>query len=1297
MLSPSISYLKNIVSNKSALWVSMLFTLSLFIIVLFAIGVPQDIETGVNGQIAIKELDGMNHPLMKIKAATSRFHIDENVAAAKSDLEKLGESAESCIHHYESAASYNSVLSNNVAAFTLAYNKWIDAENEYLNLYSQRLSWRHDHVDHHHLTQMASENNSLFLSTMQLLFDGEPPIHDDIAKGRRASQILQWASALLIIYFFFVVAFYQRRSNRAHAVREANLEVTLRSIGDAVIATDILGNVTCMSPEAERLTGWNFEDAKGRALSEVFRVVNEHSGEPVNDLVEQVRRENSIVVMTEDSMLIASDGSCYQIYENGAPIYGDTGILVGVLLVFRDITHSRKLKSRLSDNAQRLQRVIDTSMDAVIVIDEQGMVDEWNPAAELMFGWSNEEIRKQPIHEAIIPEEFREQHLLGVKHLINNNQATTHAKRIESTGLYRDGHTFPIELAMTSIRTEKGWVFNAFIRDLSAQKHKEHLLKKNDVLLHESQRMAKLGYWELNHVNGNLDWSDETYKTFCIDPATNKPSYDLFLNVIHVEDKERVNKAFAESVRNKTPYDIVFKIVANDKIRVVHAKCETSYDDDGNPLRSIGLQQDITELQEKDQKLLMQDVLLRETQRIAKLGYWELDLVGDTLVWSDEIYRIFCLDPASSEPSYELFINKIHPEDRERVDVAFSESLKNKTPYNIIHRIVTDEGVKIVHEQCETSYDGDGNPLRALGLVQDITERVNNLDELRLAATMFKAHAGILITETDGTILRVNPAFEEMTGYSSSELVGNNPRMLQSGKQSKEFYNKIWGKVAKDGTWQGELWNKRKDGALYAEWLTLTAVNDDVGEVTHYVGTSQDITERKEAESQIEYLAYHDDLTDLANRRLLHDRLRQNIASCKRHNEFGAVLLLDLDRFKDLNDSLGHSVGDEILRQVASRLKEIVREDDTVARLGGDEFVVVLSSVGNDISTIGVKVQAIAEKIRISLLQPYKQKNGQCYSTVSIGISLFPEKTENIDDIIKHADTALYRAKAQGRNTSCFYKPSMQIEVDAKLAIGDGLRKALENKEFILYYQPQVNDRHELLGAEALIRWQHPEQGMIPPDRFIPVAEDTGLILDIGLWVLQEAARQVAEWHAAGICKQDMLRLSVNVSPRQFRQPDFAAQVLSVFEHAGVSPDCIELEVTESMLMDDLDDIVKKMKELRRHGIRISIDDFGTGYSSLAYLKQLPLDQLKIDQSFIRDITSDDNDGVVVETIIAMASHLGLGVIAEGVENQRQLDFLIEKGCKAFQGYYFSQALSVDDFERYIREQDNNTLQDRVS
>jgi len=1146
--------------KNNVLWLKMLLAITLYIVVLLVMRVPQNIEMGNNGQLALNELDGLCQFLLHIKVAASRYYIDEDADKTQKQLNALAKQVQSKVQHYAKVARYNSALSQQAVYFIPFYKTWLDHENDYLTQYSQLHKSAETHLDEHNLNLKASENSILFLSVMQSLADGEPLLHEDITRGHEAILLLQWASILLVIYFFSLILFFKRDSDRIHAMRNANLGVTLRSIGDAVIATDIQGNVTCMSPEAERMTGWDFAEAEGRALTEVFRVVNEHSGEPVDDMVELVQRKNSIVVNAEDSMLIASDGSRYQIYENGAPIYGDSGVIVGVLLVFRDITQSHQLKTQLSDNAQRLRRIVDTSMDAVIVIDELGNVKEWNPAAESIFGWTNDEIRQRPIHESIIPKEFRQQHLNGIKRLVSSNRSTVLAKRIESLALHRDGHIFPIELAMTSIRTEKGWKFNAFIRDLSDHRHKEYVIDK----------------------------------------------------------KSR---------------------------------------------------------------------LLNEAMSIAKLGYWELDLQQGELEWSDEIFKMFNLDPHSTKPSYGLFLNAVHPEDRASVDSAYTESLTSKTPYNIIHRIVTTDGIKIVNEQCETSYDDTGKPLRSIGLVQDITEQMNNLDELRFASTTFLAHAGILITDKNGKIVRVNPAVEKMTGYTAKELLGSNPSILKSGKQSKKFYRDMWARISSTGMWQGELWNRRKDGTLYAEWLTITAVKDNTGEVTHYVATSQDITTRKQAELKVEYLAYHDDLTTLANRKLLHERLQYTIAACRRHKEFGAVLLLDLDRFKDLNDSLGYSVGDEILCQVASRLKELVRDEDTVARLGGDKFVVVLSSVSDDISKIGFKVREMAEKIRICLTQPYEYSGGHCQSNVSIGISLFPEKFEDIDDILKHADTALHRAKEHGRNTVCFYQPGMQFEVEARLAIGDGLRRAIKNNEFVLHYQPQLNHSGDLCGAEALIRWQHPEKGMVPPDEFISVAEDMGLILDIGQWVLKEAARQAAAWQAAGICDDNFLRLAINVSSQQFSQQDFVAQVLRIFKQAGVAPKCIELEVTESMLMNDIEDVVQKIEQLRIHGIRISIDDFGTGYSSLSYLKKLPLDQIKIDQSFIRDITNDENDAVVVETIIVMARHLGLNVIAEGVENQQQLDFLIDKGCHAFQGYYFSRPLDAADFTRYMQQQ----------
>ena len=634
-----------------------------------------------------------------------------------------------------------------------------------------------------------------------------------------------------------------------------------------------------------------------------------------------------------------------------------------------------------------------------------------------------------------------------------------------------------------------------------------------------------------------------------------------------------------------------------------------------------------------------------------------------------------------------LILSVIHKDDLERVKEAFAKSITDQEEYDVVHRIVLKDGSnKIVHEQCTTTFDKEGAPLHSLGVVQDITESATMLDELRLAETAFDTHAGILITDNQGDIIKVNPAIEKMTGYSSAELIGQNPHIFKSGKQDEQFYADMWRSVGETGIWQGELWNRRKDGELYAEWLTITSVNDEYGGVVRYVATSQDITKRKEAEAHIEHLAYHDDLTGLANRRLLLDHLKINIASCVRHKKIGALLLLDLDRFKDLNDSLGHPVGDELLRQVSSRLISIVREEDTVARLGGDEFVILLSDVGHDELSVGIEVQKVAEKIRHCLAESYNLSGNKCYINVSIGITLFPETSNSIDDVLKHADSALYSAKENGRNRVSFYEPGMQAVVDSRLLISEGLRDALTNDEFVLHYQPQIGINNNLVGAEALVRWHHPERGMISPVDFIPVAEETGLIVEVGDWVLKEAVRQVGIWHKANICKKEMLKMAINVSPQQFHQDDFVERVLEVLQKANVSPDCIELEITESLLMNNRDDVIAKIIKLRANDIRVSIDDFGTGYSSLAYLKRLPLDKLKIDQSFVRDIVDDDNDAMIVETIISMASHLGLEVIAEGVETYEQLSFLTDKGCQHFQGYYFSRPLASGDFEQYVLE-----------
>ena len=463
----------------------------------------------------------------------------------------------------------------------------------------------------------------------------------------------------------------------------------------------------------------------------------------------------------------------------------------------------------------------------------------------------------------------------------------------------------------------------------------------------------------------------------------------------------------------------------------------------------------------------------------------------------------------------------------------------------------------------------------------------------------------------------------------------------------------------------------------------VTVISNEQGPVAMH-GYMFDITDRKQAEEQVQHLAYYDSLTQLPNRSLFMDRLQQSLSLSTRHNYSGAILYLDLDRFKNINDSLGHSVGDALLQELAVRLDKCVRNEDTVARLGGDEFVVLLTDIGTDQKQVAKEAHLVADKILASLSEPYFVENHELQIAPSIGIALFPEENNTVEDVIKHADTAMYRAKAAGRDAIQFFQPNMQIAALERLAMEKGLRHALEQNEMLLHYQPLVEiSDNQVIGAEVLLRWQPPDQDMIAPSRFIPVAEDTGQILSIGQWVLRNALTQVKAWKESGFNLYEKF-LTVNVSPRQFRQADFVQQVMRILEETEFPPTSLKFEITEGVVMADIEDTIEKMHALKSHGITFAVDDFGTGHSSLAYLKRLPLDVLKIDKSFIADIANDPDDSVIVDTIIAMAKHLGLAVIAEGVETEAELKFLQEHGCGCYQGYHFSKPLPADEFVRFL-------------
>jgi diguanylate cyclase (GGDEF)-like protein/PAS domain S-box-containing protein len=590
----------------------------------------------------------------------------------------------------------------------------------------------------------------------------------------------------------------------------------------------------------------------------------------------------------------------------------------------------------------------------------------------------------------------------------------------------------------------------------------------------------------------------------------------------------------------------------------------------------------------------------------------------------------------------------------------------------------SDTGKNFITEVMLSSMMLDGS-LFLQTTIHDITVRKLAEDDLRIAATAFQVREGVMVTDAHGILLRVNNAFTIMTGYSTEEVIGKNPRLLSSSRHDAAFYTEMWTTINNTGAWAGEIWNRRKSGEVYPEYLTITAVTDANGKVTNYVATLTDITLSKAAAEDIQHLADYDHLTQLANRRLLTDHIQHALSGCTRSSSKGAVMFLDLDYFKTINDTLGHSYGDLLLQQVATRLTACVRKSDTVARLGGDEFVVLLEGLSEQTIEAAAQTKAIGDKMLTALSQPYQLTSHQCHCTASIGVTLFKGRRVSVDELFRQADIAMYQAKDCGRNRLRFFDQQMQDAINARASIDMDLRNALEQQQFQLYYQIQVDASECPIGAEALIRWLHPERGLVSPYDFIPLAEETGLILPIGQWVLETACAQLKAWERdESTCN---LTLSINVSAKQFHQANFVTQVQSAVQRHAINPAKLKLELTESMLADNLEKIIDAMSALNALGIRFSLDDFGTGYSSLQYLKRLPLYQLKIDQSFVRDLTVESSDRALVLTIIAMAQSLGLGVIAEGVETREQQQLLLNKGCPHFQGYLFGKPVPIKQLE----------------
>lgn len=553
-------------------------------------------------------------------------------------------------------------------------------------------------------------------------------------------------------------------------------------------------------------------------------------------------------------------------------------------------------------------------------------------------------------------------------------------------------------------------------------------------------------------------------------------------------------------------------------------------------------------------------------------------------------------------------------------------------------------------------------------------ERKAVMNKLQLSDRVFKnTSEAIIITAPNGDILDVNDAFAVITGYNRDEVIGQNPRIMKSTRQDDDFYRAMWERIEEDGSWSGEIWDRRKNGEEYPKWLTINAVKNAEGEITHHIGVFSDITKTKAVEHQLHQMAYFDALTGLPNRALFRDRLERQIISSGRRDKKTAILFIDLDRFKYVNDLLGHTQGDRLLIEAAHRLSSCVRDMDTVARQGGDEFTLILSDMDNVVDVVRV-IQCILEQFT----RPFSLEGGDMEIGASIGVSLFPDHGRDVETLTKNADAAMYEAKSSGGQSFHFFADRMTDFMARRIKLEQDLRAAVEAEALTLHYQPKMAIRSgEMIGMEALLRWDHPELGMIPPTEFIPIAEDAGLIIPLGEWVLRQACQQNVQWRSYD---GPLLKVAVNLSARQFEQRDLVERIADILEETGLPPEALELEITEGMVMKDPEQAIVALNRLRDLGVSLAVDDFGTGYSSLSYLQRFPLQSLKIDKSFVQDAQGGPEGGAIVSAIISLANRLEMTVVAEGVETREQLEFLRKDGCDEIQGYYYSRPLTVQAF-----------------